>query len=63
MNDGARFWTLKDSGLANMSISGVTKVNMNNAGGKEQAAVGQLLAAFKGKTICCLLYTSPSPRD
>ena len=52
MNDGARFWTLKNSGLADMAISGVTKVNMNNAGGKEQAAVGQLLAAFKGKTIC-----------
>jgi len=52
MNDGARFWALKDSGLADISIAGVTKVNMNNAGGKEQAAVGQLIAAFEGKTVC-----------
>ncbi|PPR49292.1 MAG: Nopaline-binding periplasmic protein [Alphaproteobacteria bacterium MarineAlpha5_Bin5] len=52
MNDGARFWTLKDSALADMAIAGVTKVNMNNAGGKELAAVGQLIAAFEGKTIC-----------
>ena len=56
MNDGARFWTLKGSGLEDLSVSkftgGVTKVNMNNAGGKEQAAVGQLIAAFEGKTIC-----------
>ena len=56
MNDGARFWTLKDSGLANLSVAkftgGINKVNMNNAGGKELAAVGQLIAAFEGKTIC-----------
>ena len=56
MNDGARFWTLKGSGLEDLSVSkftgGVTKVNMNNAGGKEQAAVGQLIAAFEDKTIC-----------
>ncbi|MDC0056753.1 transporter substrate-binding domain-containing protein [Alphaproteobacteria bacterium] len=52
MNDGARFWALKDSGLADIAIAGVTKVNMNNAGGKEQAAVGQLIAAFEGKTVC-----------
>ena len=52
MNDGARFWVLKDSGLANISLGGVTKVNMNNAGGKENAAVGQMIAAFEGKNIC-----------
>ena len=28
------------------------KVNLNNAGGKEQAAIGQLIAAMEGKTIC-----------
>ncbi len=60
MNDGARFWTLKDSGLADMAIAGVTKVNMNNAGGKEQAAVGQLIAAFAGKTICVQSSTTHS---
>ena len=52
MNDGARFWVLKDSGLADLSVAGVTKVNMNNAGGKENAAVGQLIAAMEGKTVC-----------
>ena len=52
MNDGARFWVLKDSGLANISVGGVTKVNMNNAGGKENAAVGQMIAAFEGKNVC-----------
>jgi len=52
MNDGARFWALKDSGLADIAIAGVTKVNMNNAGGKELAAVGQLIAVFEGKTVC-----------
>ena len=57
MNDGARFWVLKDSGLANISVGGVTKVNMNNAGGKENAAVGQLIAAFEGKTVCAVSYT------
>ena len=52
MNDGARFFVLKDSGLADISIAGVTKVNMNTAGGKENAAVGQMIAAFTGKNIC-----------
>ena len=52
MNDGARFWVLKDSGLANISLGGITKVNMNNAGGKEKAAVGQVIAAFEGKNVC-----------
>ena len=52
MNDGARFWALKDSGLTDIAIAGVTKVNMNNAGGKELAAVGQLIAVFEGKTVC-----------
>ena len=52
MNDGARFSVLKDSKLANIAIPGVSKVNMNKAGGKEKAAVGQLVAAFEGKTVC-----------
>ena len=52
MTDGARFWVLKDSGLANISLAGVTKVNMNTAGGKENAAVGQMIAMFEGKTVC-----------
>ena len=52
MNDGARFWVLKDSGLADLSVAGVSKVNMNTAGGKENAAVGQMIAAFSGKNIC-----------
>ena len=52
MNDGARFSVLKDSNLANIAIPGVSKVNMNKAGGKEKAAVGQLVAAFEGKTVC-----------
>ena len=52
MNDGARFWVLKDSGLADISVAGVTKVNMNTAGGKEQAAIGQIIAAFEGKNVC-----------
>ena len=52
MNDGARFSVLKDSGLADLSVGGVTKVNMNNAGGKENAAVGQMIAMFEGKTVC-----------
>ena len=52
MTDGARFAVLKDSGLANLSIAGMTKVNLNNAGGKEQAAIGQLIAAMSGKTVC-----------
>ena len=43
---------LKDSGLANLSIAGMAKVNLNNAGGKEQAAIGQLIAAMSGKTVC-----------
>ena len=52
MTDGARFAVLKDSGLADLSIAGMAKVNLNNAGGKEQAAIGQLIAAMNGKTIC-----------
>ena len=52
MNDGARFSVLKSSGLAGLSAGGVSKVNMNNAGGKEKAAVGQLVAAMKGKSVC-----------
>lgn len=52
MNDGARFWVLKNTGLENLSVAGISKVNMNNAGGKEQAAVGQLIAAMNGKTVC-----------
>ncbi len=52
MTDGARFAVLKNSGLANLNIAGMSKVNLNNAGGKEQAAIGQLIAAMDGKTIC-----------
>ena len=52
MTDGARFAVLKDSGLADLSIAGMAKVNLNNAGGKEQAAIGQLIAAMNGKTVC-----------
>ncbi len=52
MTDGARFAVLKDSGLANLNIAGMSKVNLNNAGGKEQAAIGQLVAAMDGKTVC-----------
>ena len=52
MTDGARFAVLKDSGLADLNIAGMTKVNLNNAGGKEQAAIGQLIAAMNGKTVC-----------
>ena len=52
MTDGARFAVLKNSGLANLNIAGMAKVNLNNAGGKEQAAIGQLIAAMYGKTVC-----------
>ncbi len=52
MTDGARFAVLKNSGLADLNIAGMAKVNLNNAGGKEQAAIGQLIAAMDGKTIC-----------
>ena len=52
MNDGARFFVLKSSGLADLSVGGISKVNMNNAGGKEKAAVGQLVEAMKGKSVC-----------
>ena len=52
MTDGARFAVLKNSCLANLNIAGMAKVNLNNAGGKEQAAIGQLIAAMDGKTIC-----------
>ena len=52
MTDGARFAVLKNSGLANLNIAGMAKVNLNNAGGTEQAAIGQLIAAMDGKTVC-----------
>ena len=52
MTDGARFAVLKGSGLENMTVAGMDKVNLNGAGGKEQAAIGQLNAAMKGKTVC-----------
>ena len=52
MTDGARFAVLKGSGLADLNIAGMSKVNLNNAGGKEQAAIGQLIAAMDGKTVC-----------
>ena len=52
MNDGARFSVLKSSGLADLSVGGVIKVNMNDAGGKEKAAVGQLVEIMKGKSVC-----------
>ena len=52
MTDGARFAVLKDSGLADLNIAGMAKVNLNNAGGKEQAAIGQLIAAMNGSTVC-----------
>ena len=52
MTDGARFAVLKNSGLANLNIAGMAKVNLNNAGGKEQAAIGQLIAAMDDKTVC-----------
>ena len=52
MTDGARFAVLKGSGLADLKITGMEKVNLNNAGGKEQAAIGQLIAAMNGKTVC-----------
>ena len=52
MTDGARFAVLKNSGLANLNIAGMAKVNLKNAGGKEQAAIGQLIAAMDGKTVC-----------
>ena len=52
MTDGARFAVLKGSGLADLKIAGMDKVNLNNAGGKEQAAIGQLIAAMNGSTVC-----------
>ncbi|MBI04246.1 MAG: ABC transporter substrate-binding protein [Pelagibacteraceae bacterium] len=56
MTDGARFAVLSNSGLADLSVAnftgGVNKVNLNNAGGKELAAIGQLIAAMDGKTVC-----------
>ena len=52
MTDGARFAVLEGSGLADLSVAGMAKVNLNNAGGKEQAAIGQLIAAMEGKTVC-----------
>jgi len=52
MTDGARFAVLKGSGLENLEVAGMDKVNLNDAGGKEQAAIGQLIAAMNGKTVC-----------
>ena len=56
MTDGARFAVLKGSGLEGLSVAkftgGVNKVNLNNAGGKEQAAIGQLIAAINASTVC-----------
>ena len=56
MTDGARFAVMKGSGLEGLSVAkftgGVNKVNLNNAGGKEQAAIGQLIAAMNGSTVC-----------
>lgn len=47
---------MKGSGLEGLSVAkftgGVNKVNLNNAGGKEQAAIGQLIAAMSGATVC-----------
>ena len=55
MTDGARFAVLKGSGLEGLSVAkftgGVNKVNSNNAGGKEQAAIG-FTAAMNGVTVC-----------
>ena len=51
MTDGARFSVLKDSGLANISLAGVAKVNMNTAGGKKIAAVGQMIAMFERQKL------------
>ena len=53
MTDGARFAVMKGSGLEGLTLgSGANKVNLNNAGGKEQAAIGQLIAAMNGSTVC-----------
>ena len=52
MTDGARFAVLKGSGLENLIVGGVEKVNLSNPSGKEKAAVAQLIAAFNGKTVC-----------
>ena len=52
MTDGARFAVLKGSNLSDLKVAGMEKVNLNNAGGKEQAAIGQLIAAMDGKTVC-----------
>ena len=55
MTDGARFAVLKGSGLENLSVAGMDKVNLNGAGGKEQAAIGQLIAAMNGQ-VSCLIF-------
>ena len=52
MTDGARFAVMGDSGLADLTLAGTTKVNLTDPSGKEKAAVGQLIAAFEGKTVC-----------
>jgi len=51
MTDGARFAVLNDSGLADLSVGGMTKVDLANPGGKEKAAIGQLIAAMDGKVV------------
>ena len=52
MTDGARFAVMDNSGLSDLQVSGISKVDLSNAGGKEKAAIGQLIAAFSGKTVC-----------
>ena len=56
MTDGARFTVLKDSGLSDLNIAGMAKVNLNNAGGKEQAAIGQLLLQWMVKLFVLVFY-------
>ena len=51
MTDGARFAVLSDSGLADLSVAGMAKVDLANPGGKEKAAIGQLIAAMEGKIV------------
>ena len=60
MTDGARFAVLKDSGLANLNIAGMSKVNLNNAGGKEQVVIGQLIVMMDGKNCLCSIINNSS---
>ena len=53
---------------AGMTKAGVAKYRRDNPGSKLQTAVtGKVKpgskAAKRRKSYCCLLYTSPSPRD